>query len=77
MPVVRASSRMPSTISSSLTASIEPPVSRATPRAYTPSAGLPMASDSGDPGGTHRHHLLRTAANADATGEQPRPARRA
>ena len=45
MPVVSASSWMPSTISSSVTASIDPPVLRARSSAKTPSAGLPIASD--------------------------------
>ena len=44
-PVVRASSRMPSRISSSSTAAIAPPVVRTASSAYGPSAGLPMLSD--------------------------------
>ena len=44
-PSVVASSLMPSTISPSLTAAKAPPVERTTSRAYTPSAGFPMASD--------------------------------
>ena len=45
IPVVWASSLIPSMISASLTASIEPPVRRARSSAYGPSAGLPMAND--------------------------------
>ncbi len=45
MPSVRASSPMPSMISSSVTAAHEPPERRMVSRAYQPSAGLPMASD--------------------------------
>src|SRR5271154_1162680 len=44
-PVVSARSLMPARISSSLTASTEPPVLRASSRAYGPSAGFPIASD--------------------------------
>ena len=44
-PVVSASRRMPSRTSSSVTASIEPPLLRASSSAYGPSAGLPIASD--------------------------------
>lgn len=45
MPSVRASSRMPSTTSSSVTSSIAPPVRLTTSSTYGPSAGLPIASD--------------------------------
>src|ERR1700759_3701949 len=45
MPVVRASRRIPSRISSSVTASMPPPLRRARSSAYGPSAGLPIASD--------------------------------
>ena len=45
MPSVRASRRMPSTISSSVTAATAPPERRTSSRAYVPSAGLPIASD--------------------------------
>ena len=45
MPVVSASRRMPARISSSVTASIAPPLRRASSSAYGPSAGLPIASD--------------------------------
>lgn len=44
-PSVRASSRMPSTISASLTCPIAPPVRRTASRTYGPSAGLPIAND--------------------------------
>ena len=54
MPVVSASSRMPARISSSVTASIAPPVRRASSSAYGPSAGLPMASDLAIVSGLHR-----------------------
>ena len=45
MPSVRASSLMPSRISSSVTAAKAPPEERTASSAYQPSAGLPMASD--------------------------------
>ena len=53
-PVVRASSRIPSTTSSSLTSSIAPPVRRTTSSAYGPSAGLPIAERLRDPARAHR-----------------------
>src|SRR5687768_3115594 len=43
IPVVSARSRMPARISSSVTESIDPPVSRAWDRAKMPSAGSPIA----------------------------------
>ena len=73
MPVVRATSLMPSTSSSSAADSIVPPVERATPSANTPSAGLPMASDFASPCGRTGTTWSAAAANAVATGAQPSP----
>src|SRR5215218_1926963 len=71
MPVVSASRRMPARISSSETASIEPPVRRARSSAYGPSAGLPIASDLAIVLGRTGVQKSCPAANAPATGEQP------
>src|SRR5579884_2079330 len=71
IPVLRARSLMPSTISSSLTASMLPPLRRARSSAYGPSAGLPMASDLAIVSGFTGRQKSCPAANALATGEHP------
>ena len=71
MPVVSASSRMPARISSSVTASMPPPVCCASSTAYGPSAGLPIASDLAIVSGLTGRQIGVPAANAWATGEQP------
>src|SRR4051812_24301019 len=71
MPVVSASSRMPALISSSSTASIAPPLARASSSAYGPSAGLPIASDLAIVSGLTGRQTSTPASNAAATGEQP------
>src|SRR4051812_37411019 len=72
MPVVSASSRMPARISSSVTLSMPPPLRLARSTAYGPSAGLPMASDLAIVSGLTGRQTSVPAANAVATGEQPR-----
>ena len=62
---------MPARISSSSTASIAPPVARASSIAYGPSAGLPIASDLAIVSGLTGRQTSWPAANAAATGEQP------
>src|SRR5947209_6420016 len=71
IPVVRASSLTASRMSSSLTASIVPPVRRARSSAYGPSAGLPIASDLAMVSGLTGRQKSWPASNAVATGEQP------
>src|SRR4051794_8755891 len=70
-PVVRASSRMPSRISSSVTAAIAPPVERTASSAYGPSAGLPMLSDFAIPVGLTGITSDAPDSNATAIGEHP------
>src|SRR3954454_9149957 len=70
-PSVRASSWIPSTISSSLTSAIAPPVRRTTSSAYGPSAGLPMASDFAMVDGRTGCTTSWPAAKAAETGEHP------
>src|SRR5579875_879988 len=71
MPSVAASSRIESTISSSPTSAIAPPVRRTTSRAYGPSAGLPMASDLAIVAGRTGRTTSCPAANAADTGAHP------
>src|SRR5208282_3670136 len=66
-----ASNRMESTISSSLTSAIAPPVRRTTSSTYGPSAGLPMASDLAMVAGRTGRTTSYPAANAAETGAQP------
>ena len=62
---------MPSTISSSVTAAMAPPLRRTTSRAYQPSAGLPIASDLAIVAGLTGRMWSLPSAKAVATGEQP------
>ena len=72
MPVVCASSLIPSRISSSVTESIDAAGCGAPGRARTgPSAGLPIASDLAIVSGFTGRQKSCPAANAVATGEQP------
>src|SRR6185312_8752902 len=71
IPVVRASSSIPSRISSSSTSAIAPPVRRTASSAYGPSAGLPIASDFAMPVGRTGSTTSRPSANAVEIGEQP------
>ena len=71
MPSVRASSRMPSTTSSSVTSSTAPPVRRTVSSTYGPSAGLPIASDLAIVSGRTGCTTSWPRANACDTGEQP------
>ncbi len=70
-PSVRASSRMPSTISGSVASVIAPPVRRATSSAYGPSAGLPIDSDLAIVDGFTGATVSAPRAKAAATGLQP------
>src|SRR5690606_26050736 len=71
MPSVRASSRIESTISGSLTCSTAPPVRRQTSSTYGPSAGLPMASDLAMVSGLTGWITSWPFSQARATGEHP------
>jgi len=70
-PSVRASSRMPSTTSASLTCVTAPPVRRTVSSTYGPSAGLPIASERAMVSGRTGRTTSTPASNAAATGEQP------
>jgi hypothetical protein len=71
MPSVRARRRIPSTISSSVTDPIDPPLRRTASRAYVPSAGFPMARLLAMVEGRCGLNVSHPWAKAVATGEQP------
>src|ERR1035441_5493049 len=71
IPSVRASRRIPSRTSSSVTDAHDPPDLRMTSSAYQPSAGLPMASDLAMVDGFTGRMASVPSAKAVATGEHP------